>query len=59
MPPINAATWKDTRENIPTRSNVMSLVVALYLLVRDTFFFAINFISQLIAYISLLISDLL
>ena len=37
----------------------MSLLVAVYLLVRDTFFFVLNFVTELIAFLSLLISSLL
>ena len=30
----------------------MSLLVAVYLLVRDTFFFVLNFVTELIAFLS-------
>lgn len=37
----------------------MSLLVVLFLLVRDTFFFVLNFVTELISFVSLFISSLL
>jgi len=37
----------------------MSLLVVVFLLVRDTFFFVLNFATQLISFVSLFISSLL
>lgn len=58
MPFRDAATFH--KKGRATRPELhMSLLVAVYLLVRDTFFFVLNFVTELIAFLSLLISSLL
>ena len=37
----------------------MSLLVVLFLLVRDTFFFVLNFVTELVSFVSLFVSSLL
>jgi hypothetical protein len=37
----------------------MDLFVVLFLLVRDTFFFVLNFATELVSFVSLFISSLL